>query len=87
MRNWSPGCAGKALAGGFQVPLWAIALLSAVAPALWLARAALRSRQTRRRQAGLCPACGYDLRVSPERCPECGAEARATTSQRAMTGH
>jgi hypothetical protein len=54
------------------VPYWFIASAAAVLPALW----ALRRRRLRRRCAsGLCRRCGYDLRGSAERCPECGAPA------------
>jgi hypothetical protein len=44
--------------------LWAMFLMS------WQARGILRQRD--RKRSGLCLACGYDLRGSGERCPECG---------------
>ena len=53
-------------------PSWSLALLVAALPAnrLWLFRS-----QRRRGRLGLCRSCGYDLRASPGRCPECGAIA------------
>ena len=55
------------------VPHWSITLLSA-AVALPSARKVFRDLLTRRRAArGLCSSCGYDLRGTPDRCPECGA--------------
>jgi hypothetical protein len=55
------------------LPYWPTALslsLLLIIPAMHLMR---WRRRRRRSRLGVCPACGYDLRGTPDRCPECGA--------------
>jgi hypothetical protein len=58
-------------------PLWLPAVLFAVIPTV------RGCRHLRRRLAyarGLCRRCGYDLRATPGRCPECGSVAAVAES-------
>jgi hypothetical protein len=53
-----------------MVPAWVPIVLCGIAPAFALRRA---MRRWRRLRTGRCAKCGYDLRATPDRCPECGA--------------
>ena len=57
-----------------QAPDWALVTLFALLPACW---ASVHWRSQRRALVGRCQNCGYDLRATPERCPECGTVAPA----------
>jgi hypothetical protein len=53
------------------MPLWSIVAVTAIGPIAWVVA---RERRIRAKKRGLCAVCGYDLRESPDRCPECGTE-------------
>ena len=61
--------------GNTHVPYWA--LLIVLLCGGWPVIRATGARWRRARLAGQnrCAACGYDLRATPDRCPECGAPA------------
>lgn len=50
------------------IRMWIICLLMAVLPVARL----YRWQNSRLRPEHACLQCGYDLRATPERCPECG---------------
>jgi hypothetical protein len=53
----------------YWCPHWALVVVFAVMPAAVIAECV---RQRQRFKVGLCQICGYDLRASKDRCPECG---------------
>jgi len=57
----------------WDTPYWKLFVLWFVLPARHLIPGHLLNRRERRISSGLCPNCGYDLRATRDRCPECGA--------------
>jgi hypothetical protein len=53
-----------------RVPHWLPLMFALLPPAIW-SRVAVR--RASRRKGGQCLSCGYDLRATSARCPECGA--------------
>jgi hypothetical protein len=66
-----PGLAGRDFMVA-ELPMWMPVAVAALLPVTWAARRVLAKR---RGVAFACVCCGYDLRATPERCPECGAAA------------
>ncbi len=69
---WSPHVLRNDIGqvGFVSLPLWIPALMFGIS--LYLCRPLLHHRRRKRKKLGLCVKCGYDLRASKDRCPECG---------------
>jgi hypothetical protein len=60
------------------IPLWAPTVFFAIPPGVWFI---VRLKLRRANRESHCRTCGYDLRATPERCPECGASYKPTTAR------
>ncbi|MDP9173582.1 MAG: hypothetical protein M3O30_06920 [Planctomycetota bacterium] len=67
-------------------PMWSIMLPETALLLWWIRKWRLLSVKDGRRRANQCTACGYDLRATPERCPECGEVPAVLISSRQERG-
>lgn len=67
----------------FRVPHWVLVLMFALWPAVRFTRMYRRHRKRQKAITdGHCLNCGYDMRATPDRCPECGHLAGATVPKK-----
>lgn len=64
---------------GVWLPHWLPMLIFSALPLYWLST---KRRLSRRIRSGQCVNCGYDLRATPEQCPECGTKTKPPPASR-----
>lgn len=82
-RSFTGGPGGGGLVGSMWsviMPPWVACALLLIAPLIWSAH-----RWLRRSAKGFCRQCGYDLRASRDRCPECGTPVPVKQKSESLT--
>jgi hypothetical protein len=81
-RKWNPR--SKRHDTAVILPWWMLAVLTGGLPGCWaVQRFRQRLRCDRATASPPCPTCGYDLRATPDRCPECGTTTAPPITARA----
>jgi len=57
-----------------HVPLWLLFFSTGLPACTGIRRMLMSRRWYRRRSSNLCASCGYDVRATPDCCPECGTK-------------
>ena len=57
---------------GLALPAYFVSFLLAIPAMVCIVRTIRKLRDRRLANSGICVKCGYDLRATPDRCPECG---------------
>lgn len=61
------------------LPYWMLVLVTGLAPGWWSVGWLQKQKRARTNR---CSTCGYDLRATPERCPECGTVRKKRAARR-----
>jgi hypothetical protein len=64
---------------GIMLPAWFLAIMFCIPMLVCFRRMIVVHRDRRRANRACCVACGYDLRATPDQCPECGAIPQKAT--------
>lgn len=72
---------GRSSLTNLLIPYWMLVLPFLILPTAWIGAVRKDRQRTRRIASGLCGSCGYDLRGSDGRCPECGVPIAASPVQ------